>query len=179
VCGTTGAVAIAFTADGTGNGPANDEGLSAAIATPAGFKYYGVAAPALRVSTNGWLTLAGIPTDAAFANTSIPDAAAPNGIVAPYWDDLASVTACRKLVGSRLTIQWDGVLFGTTTAVHVQAILDGSTNSVELVYATNTAALGDSATIGLEDQAGAHATQHSFDTANAIAPGDARLFTPM
>jgi hypothetical protein len=179
VCGTAGAVNIAFTADGTGNGPANDEGLSAAIATPAGFQFYGVAAPSLRVSTNGWLTLAGIPSDAAFANASIPDPAAPNGIVAPYWDDLASVTACRKLTGTRLTIQWDGVLFGTTTAVHVQAILDASTNTIELVYATNTAALGDSATIGVEDQAGAHATQHSFNTAGAIAPGDARLYTPM
>ena len=53
ICGTPGAANIAFTADGTGNGPANDEGLSAAIATPTGFTFYGVAAPALRVSTNG------------------------------------------------------------------------------------------------------------------------------
>jgi hypothetical protein len=179
ICGTPGAVNIAFTADGTGNGPANDEGLSAAIATPAGFQFYGVAAPALRVSTNGWLTLAGIPATAAFANTAIPDPNAPNGIVAPYWDDLGTVTACRKLTGSRLTIQWDGVLFGSSTAVHFQAILDGATSTVEVVYAANQAALGDSATIGVEDQAGAHATQHSFNTAGSIAPGDARLFTPM
>ena len=73
ICGTAGAANIAFVADGTGNGPANDEGLSAAIATPAGFTFYGVPAAALRVSTNGWLTLAGIPTDAAFSNIAMPD----------------------------------------------------------------------------------------------------------
>ena len=179
ICGTSGAVAIAFTADSTGNGPANDEGLSAAIPSPAGFKFYGVAAAALRVSTNGWLTFAGIPADAAYANASIPDPAAPNGIVAPYWDDLANVTACRKVSGSRETFQWDGVLYGTTTAVHFQAILDATTGTITFAYASNHAALGDGATIGVEDQAGTHATQHSFNTAGSIAPGDARLFTPM
>jgi hypothetical protein len=101
------------------------------------------------------------------------------GIAAPYWDDLASVTACTKTTGTRMTIQWDGVLYGTTTEVHFQAILDGSTNTVEFVYATNQAALGDSATIGVEDAAGTNATQHSFNTAGSIAPGDARLFTPI
>ncbi|MBV8763030.1 MAG: hypothetical protein JO257_37435, partial [Deltaproteobacteria bacterium] len=179
ICGTPGAANIAFVADGTGNGPANDEGLSAAIATPAGFKFYGVAAPALRVSTNGWLTLAGIPPDAAFANVAMPDASPPNGLVAPYWDDLANVTACRKTVGTKLTIQWDGTLFGSTTGVHMQAILDAATGKIELVWAATQAALGNSATIGLEDQAGANATQHSFDTGASITAGSSRIFTPM
>ena len=131
------------------------------------------------MSTNGWLTFAGNPANAAFANTSIPDPAAPNGIVAPYWDDLANVTACRKVSGPRETFQWDGVLYNTTTAMHFQAILDATTGTITFAYASNHAALGDSATIGVEDQAGAHATQHSFNTAGSIAPGDARLFTPM
>lgn len=179
ICGTPGAANITFTADGTGNGPANDEGLSAAIATPAGFKFYGVAAPALSVSTNGWLTLAGIPPDAAFSNVAMPNASPPNGLVAPYWDDLQNVTACRKTVGTKLTIQWDAVLYGTTTGVHMQAILDGATNTVELVWASTQAALGDSATIGLEDQAGANATQHSFNTGASVTPGSSRIFTPM
>lgn len=179
VCGTAGATAIAFTADGTGNGSANDEGLSAAIATPAGFMFYGVPAAALRVSTNGWLTLAGIPPDAAFQNIAMPDPSPPNGLVAPYWDDLANVTACRKTVGTKLTIQWDGTLYGSTTAVHMQAILDGATGTIELVWASTQAALGDSATIGIEDQAGANATQHSFDMPAAITAGSSRIFTPM
>ena len=179
ICGTAGAANIAFTADGTGNGPANDEGLSAAIATPTGFTFYGVPAPALRVSTNGWLTLAGIPTDAAFLNAAMPDASPPNGLVAPYWDDLANVTACRKTVGTKLTIQWDGTLFGSTTAIHMQAILDGAAGTIELVWASTQAALGDSATVGIEDQAGANATQHSFNTGAAITAGSSRIFTPM
>lgn len=178
ICGTPGAANLTFTADGTGNGPADDEGLSGPVAPPGGFELYGVLAPTLRVSTNGWLTF-GTPTNAAYANTSLPDPAAPNGVVAPYWDDLAGVTACRKLTGTRLTIQWDGVLYNTSTEVHFQAILDAATSTIEFVYATNQAGLGDSATIGVEDQAGAHATLHSFDTPNAIAAGEARLFTPM
>jgi hypothetical protein len=178
ICGTPGAVNIAFTVDGTGNGPANDEGLSAAFNAPNGFTFYGVAAPTLRVSTNGWLTF-GTPVDAAFANQHIPDPAPPNAVVAPYWDDLANVTACHKLVGTKLTIQWDGTLFGSTTAVHTQAILDGAAATVELVWAATQGATGDSATIGLEDPAGANATQHSFNTAGAITPGTSSLFTPM
>ena len=130
------------------------------------------------MSTNGWLTF-GTPVDAAFTNQSIPDPTPPNAIVAPYWDDLAGVTACRKLVGTKLTIQWDGTLFGQATAVHFQAILDGAAGTVELVWASTQAATGDSATVGLEDPAGANAAQHSFNTAGAITPGDARLFTPM
>ncbi len=177
ICGTAGATDIAFTADGTGNGPANDEGLSAALPTPGAFQWYGVAAPSFQVSTNGWLTF-GSPTDAAYTNASLPDPQVP-GIVAPYWDDLANVTACSKTTGTRMTIQWDGVLYSTTTEVHFQAILDAATNTVEFVYSTNQAALGDSATIGIEDPAGTSATQHSFNTAGSIAPGDARLFTPM
>jgi hypothetical protein len=177
ICGTLGATDIAFTADGTGNGPANDEGLSGPLSAPASFQWYGVDAPSFRVSTNGWLTF-GTPTDAAFANKSLPDPAAA-GVAAPYWDDLASVTACTRTTGSRMTIQWDGVLYNTTTEVHFQAILDAATNTVEFVYATNQAALGDSATIGVEDPAGANATLHSFNTAGSIAPGDATMFTPM
>lgn len=178
ICGTGGAVDILFAADGTGNGPANDEGLSAAIAAPAGMTFYSAPVTTLRVSTNGWLTF-GTPVDAAFANQNIPDAAQPNGVVAPYWDDLANVTACRKQVGTKLTIQWDGTLLGQATAVHAQAILDGATGTIELVYAATQAATGDSATIGLEDPAGANAALHSFNTAAAITPGQSRLFTPM
>jgi hypothetical protein len=178
ICGTAGATNIAFVADGTGNGAANDEGLSAAVAAPAGFKFYGVPAASFRLSTNGWLTFA-TPVDAAFANAAMPDAGAPNGIVAPYWDDLANVTACRKTVGGKLVIQWNGVLFGTTTQVQTQAILDGATGTIELVWGPNQAALGDSATIGVEDPAGANATQHSFNTAASITAGSSRLLTPM
>ena len=178
ICGTAGAANIALVADGTGNGPANDEGLSAAINPPAGFKFYGVAAGAFRVSTNGWLTFA-TPVDAAFTNIAMPNATAPNGVVAPCWDDLANVTACRKAVGTKLIVQWNGVLFNTATQVQCQAILDGATGTVELVWAPTQGALGDSATIGVEDPAGANATQHSFNTAGSITAGSSRLFTPM
>ena len=71
------------------------------------------------------------------------------------------------------------MLFGTTTPVHFQAILDGATGTIELVWAPTQAALGDSATIGIEDQAGANATQHSFNMAGSITAGSSRLFTPM
>jgi hypothetical protein len=178
ICGTAGAANIAFVADGTGNGPANDEGLSGVIAAPAGFKFYGVTSGPLRVSTNGWLTF-GTPVDAAYTNIAMPNPTAPNGVVAPYWDDLANVTACRKTVGTRLTIQWNGVLFNTTTQVQFQAILDGATGTVELVWAAAQGALGDSATIGVEDPVGANATQHSYDMPGAITAGSSRLLTPM
>jgi len=164
----------------------NDDGRSvAAIATPAGFKFFGFASPQVRMFSNGFLSFdsnlacAGV---CFFSNADIPNAATPNSLAAPYWDDLVLDTvggACQKTVGNKLVIQWKGIRFGSAVdLIAFQAILDPATNTIEFVYDTTQVGTGLSATIGIENQIGSVATKIGFNTAGAIAPATSKLFTP-
>ena len=84
---------------------------------------------------------------------------------------------CQKTIGTKLVIQWTGSLFFVGTPVAFQAILDGSDGSIEYVYDASQAALGDGATIGVENATGDEATQLGFNKANAIAPASSKKFT--
>jgi hypothetical protein len=154
-----------------------DEGLSGRIPTPAGFALFGVAQPELTVSTNGWLSF-GTVGSAVYTNPDMPDASAPNAVVAAFWDDLNNIAVCKKTVGTKLVIQWTGTVYGTTTAVRFQAILDGSDGSVELVWDSTHAASSATATIGIEDQSGGRASKVSFNSAGAFTPGSSMKLTP-
>jgi len=177
ICGGGGGTNITFVQDNIGVA-ASDDGTSVAfIGAPSGFLYYGQPVANFKVSTNGWLSFDGA-TSSAPNHQDMPNAAAPNNLVAPYWADLHGITACTKAVGTTVTVQWDG-LDANNAAVHMQAILDSATNSVTFLWDSTQTALGGNATIGIEDAAGANATKHSYNTANAITAGSGRTFTPM
>ena len=167
-----GGTAVTFT-DG-------DEGVSAAIDTPTGFDYFGTAAPQIKMFANGFLSVdtalvCASATSCFFGNADMPNAAAPNGIIAPYWDDTIT-TGCQKTMGTKLILQWNGNLFNAASqTVAMQVILDGANDTIEFVYATTHTATGSSATIGLENQTGTEASKISF---NAAIAGPNRLFTP-
>lgn len=173
----SGGSTVPLVADGTGLGPANDEGLSAPIAPPPGFEFFGFAAPSFRVSSNGFLTFAPI-SQAYWNNADIPNEAAPNGLVAPYWDDLGGVSVCRKTVGNKLIIQWTGSPYSGSGSVRTQVILDGDTSTIELVYASNHTMNGASATIGVEDVSGKVAFKVGFNQSGVVGPSTSKLFTP-
>ena len=166
-------------ADGSGFGPANDEGFVAApIAAPAGFSFFGFLEPQLTASTNGWLSF-GTVTTAIFANPDMPLANLPNGVIAPFWDDLENVVICTKTIGTKLVVQWTGNRFGAATQlVACQAILDSAGNTIEVVWGPGQVATGSTATIGIEDQVGGSASKVGFNTANTAPPGTSVLFTP-
>lgn len=163
----------------------NDEGRSTAtVSTPTGFDFFGIPAPHVRVFANGFLSVdqnlacAATGGSCFYSNANIPAAAAPNGLIAPFWDDLVLTGACSKTAGSKLIIQWQGKVFGSPAmgpVVRFQAILDGATDTIELVYDTTHAADGATATIGLENQIGGAASKVGFNTAGTAT---ATLFTP-
>lgn len=160
--------------------PAADDGLSAAIAAPAGFELFGFAASSFIVSSNGWLTF-GSPDPAnlsAFTNADMPTAAPANGIIAPAWDDARNVTVCTRTIGTTLVVQWAGTTY-SGTSMAAQAILDGSDSSIEFVYGAGQVATGATATVGIEDQAGGTANKVGFNTAGTTVPGTSYLFTPV
>jgi hypothetical protein len=166
--------------------PSTDSGLTAAIAIPP-FTFYGTTVTALQVSTNGWLTFMPTPTDQGDSfnpNAPLP-VTAPVALVAPYWDDLDQVEICETQTANRVTVEWKGFVFSPdaeTVAVDFQAQLNttpGAANgTIELVYGPGQEALGDSATVGIEDFAGSAATQIEANTPGSIAPSESFTLTP-
>ncbi len=158
----------------------HDDGLTAPIALPAGFTYFGEAKTQMRVSTNGWLTF---DTDTTFdvnamrAPQRFPSDAPPNDVIAPLWTDLANVRICTQTSGTKLIVQWRGDIFGSNILVATQAILDTADDSIELVYAPFLLANGFDGGGGVENADGTSGTRLFFSSAGAT-PGTSRKLTP-
>lgn len=106
------------------------------------------------VQTNGTVNLSGAST--AYQNTALPASATPNGIVAPFWDDLELGSGAVHYVdaGPLFVVQWANVqLLNTTNTISFQAAFDRSTGSIVLVFGPRTGT-GGTASIGIEDPAG-------------------------
>jgi len=77
------------------------------------FNYYGVEYDEVRICTNGFLTLSS-STLAVYFNRPIPDTAAPDALIAPFWDDLNPAAAgtiyhLADATFERFVVQWEGV----------------------------------------------------------------------
>jgi subtilisin family serine protease len=153
------------TAGGTSTGLRADDG-SVTVSLPFAFRFFGSDQTSLKVSSNGYLVF-GSSAASAWSNVRLPDSALPNGIVAPFWDDLtlsAQGAIWYRTVGTapnrRFVVEWVGVPHyfddGDST---FEAILEES--SGDIVFQYQDVDFGDpfenyavSATIGIEDTAG-------------------------
>ncbi|MET0459049.1 MAG: pre-peptidase C-terminal domain-containing protein, partial [Ilumatobacteraceae bacterium] len=137
------------------------------------FEHYGVEFPNLVVSEDGLVTVTGGYTGAPWEPQEIPDAAGPNGVIAPLWSDLELSVADGR--GMRLAtsgagagvIQWDdpfefteddtvGPSVGTFQA-WVYDVVSEDRPEVTFEYET-LGALPSTATIGIESILGDQAT---------------------
>ena len=147
------------------------------ITIPIGFSFtfFGTAFSNVTIGSNGFLAFnaAGATT---FGNAPIPSTGSPNGIVAPFWDDLnpgVGGSVYSKLEGvapsRRLTVSWIGVPhFSAGGAVSFQAILrEGSDDIVfqyqDVVFGNPGYDFGASATVGVENLDGMEGTQYSYN----------------
>jgi hypothetical protein len=169
---------------------------SALIALPLSFQYFGGPVTHYSVSSNGYLQLwpggTGTPSTTS-ANVTMPNTALPNGIVAPFWDDLILETGAtiRSLVvgsaGARhLVIEWANwrPTGSTGGSVTIKPISSRVRNTIRLHYCSMTATsgtqhTGSGATIGIENLTGTAASMQSHNTAGAVMTGSGFLFTPM
>jgi len=118
-------------------GAANDDTGSAAIALPPGVSFFGAPAAMFRVNNNGFMAIDPAAAIAGFfTNAVIPAAAAPNGILAPWWDDLhtgplvGGLGSVAYLItpGGSLVVEWNmmehfaGNLSGEN--ISFQAVID-------------------------------------------------------
>jgi len=178
ICSAATQVPMVPDASGFDPGDGSDEGLSAPLALPPGFTFFGAQVGQIQLSSNGWASLQTDQTLAAFENIDMPGATQPNALIAPYWTDLAGIEVCARTVGSVMTIEWDGTTFGGAQTVAIQLQLDGATGAITMLYGPAMTDNGGDATVGIEDFGGEAASKVEFATAGSIDPGKVFRFTP-
>ncbi len=88
-----------------------DQDASLNIPLPFTFQYYGIPVDTITVCTNGWISMVPNAAFTHFRNWPIPSALGPDGMVAPFWDDLTTnnngrVYAWDDTANHRVVIEW-------------------------------------------------------------------------
>jgi hypothetical protein len=180
----------------------SDDAVSTTVALPFSFSLAGAATTHFAVSTNGYAQLFASVSGrivSKYDNDPIPTVDEPNGLIAPFWEDIYHVSnGATSLVQTlvtgtapnrTLTIEWAQVslqlLAARGAVLTFQAQLHESTNVVEFHYCTLNAngggtqlETGSSATVGLENLTGTDGVQHSYNRVNAVSTATALRFTP-
>jgi len=166
------------------------DAVSPAQTLPFSFRFYGQDYTTVSVGANGLLSFD--PQALPGSNTDLPNAATPNNLICPFWDDLTPpATGVRfGLTGvaplRRAVVSWVGATAGSgPSAAHTfQAILEESTHNVVFQYlevhpgSRNSSAAGQSASIGLEHRSGLVAARHSYNGSSPLTNGQAIRFVP-
>ena len=132
-----------------------DEGWYNGIPIGFTYTYMGTAYTTMSACTNGWMTLGGNITGAAYTNALATGGNRP--VIAPLWDDLQITSFTYLTQGApgvrTFTAQWSSALWtytGTSAAISFQVILSEATGQVKFVYHQETGALASaSASIGI------------------------------
>ena len=154
----------------TGN--TDDGSQSVALPFANGFNFYGTTFFATFVNNNGALSFFNAIGNAGFAPNIIPSAAAPNGAIFGWWQDLditpvigngTLVYETRGTAGVdlRFIAQWtNAAFFGSpaTTSNTFQIVLFENGNSAIRYGAVTPAVLAADVTVGIEDATGAFGT---------------------
>jgi subtilisin family serine protease len=145
---------------------AGDETVTS-VDLPFEFSFYGETHTSVGIASNGYLIFGGGSTSD-FSNNSIPDPAAPNNIVAPFWDDLdvsasGTVYSFYDEDNGRFIVQYDDVAkFLSSNRYTFQVVLYDNGTLAFLYEAMDDAT---SATIGIEGPDGTDGLQIAFNTA--------------
>jgi len=161
-----------------GSSRALSDDSAVTVALPFSFNFYGEPSTSIQVSSNGYIRF-GTGAATSFSNVAIPDAADPNAIAAPLWDDLnpgAGGSVRTRTVGvapdRQFVVAWlDVPHFNVAgSAATFQLVLDEASGSIAFQYQDVTfgsAAYdrGASATVGIEDAMGGSGNQISSNSA--------------
>ncbi|WP_370321421.1 carboxypeptidase regulatory-like domain-containing protein [Actinoplanes sp. ATCC 53533] len=164
-----------------------DEG-TAGITLPFAMPFHGQTYTSATVSTNGFLTFGASLGTNTYANPTMPTLAAPNAVVAPFWDDLeidASASVRTDTVGTapnrKFVIEWRNAKFRPSgpDRITFEAVFSETTGEIAFNYGTLTTTLqqGAAATIGIENASGTVAQLFSFQEARVNSNGSI-TFTP-
>lgn len=147
---------------------------------PFPFQYLGTTYTGVAICANGFLQF-GALTNCSFDNVAIPSRSTPNAILAPLWDDLdltgaGAVYFLDDSANDRVIFSWQNCpQWGGSDANNFQIILYRA-GGVEFRYGVVSAILapsplGDTVTVGYEDQSGD--TGGTIDPLTLVAGGNA------
>ncbi|MGI5212315.1 PQQ-dependent sugar dehydrogenase [Plantactinospora sp. CA-290183] len=166
--------------------PLTGDNATAAVSLPFAFPFYGQSYSRAWVDSNGVMSFVD-PRGSWPVNRPLPNAAAPNAALYPFWDDLevradSSVrTAVRGSAPDRqFVVEWRNVgLSGATTARIGFQVVISEWGQVTFNYTALHAGreLGNSATVGIENASGTTALPYSVNQL-VLANGRAIVFTP-
>jgi hypothetical protein len=135
------------------------------------FPYFGSSYTNFYVSSNGFVAL-GSPPSSSPTNDALPSGNTPNGLIAPFWDDLwVSGNVYYQTLGTtpnrRLVVQWSGVRHYYDSGSYSFEVVLHESGEISFRYGSlsGTYSNGSSATIGIENADGSLGHMHSFDTA--------------
>jgi subtilisin family serine protease len=163
------------TAGGTNLGITGDD-VQAVVNLPFAFSFYGQGVTQAKVGSNGIIGFAD-DVGGAYNNLDLPHPSAPNGFLAPFWDDLnpsAGGSIWTRTTGTvpnrRFVIEWHGVVhYPQTGNATFEAILEEGTNDV--VYQWQDVNFGDAAkdygivaSVGAENFDATVGRQFSYNT---------------
>lgn len=145
-----------------------------AVELPWEFDFFGQALTTVYVNDNGFLTPDSILPDIGaghfWQNTNIPNASVPNGMIAPYWDDLdpgvsGAVLYYHDAANERAIFQWDQVPYyaNSSTSLTFQAVLNKN-GEIEFFY-EDVSQTRNSATIGIESPDNQTGVQLAYNNA--------------
>ncbi len=173
----------------------SDDTYSAIAALPFTLPYFNATASHYSVSTNGlmqlWTSSSGSPASP-YANLAM--SSAPNGAVAPFWDDLGFPSGqsygvvAREItdtLGRRFVVQWTNYAdYSALTARLTFQVKLFQAGSIEMHYCsmtnsntTSSRHLGDSATVGVRAIDGANNVQVGANTAGLTRPATGYLLS--
>lgn len=165
------------------------------------FLYGGKSYTRVGVDSNGYLVVGGSDSasDISFIPQTFPDAAPPNGVLAPYWTDMdgtgdAGIRAATlgDGVNNWLVVQWNVHVYGDTSATGQRSmqvwIGSNGTEDITYTYAPETIGLdapaGTGLTVGAENVTGTAGAQISGPPAGDYrvstvpgAPGESLTYT--
>ena len=168
-------------------GPGVDDTTSAATALPPMMSFYGAAKATFQINNNGWVAFNQALAGGFFTNAAIPTAAAPNDMIAPFWDDLHTgplagglgMVAYQVTPAGNLVVEWNSMekfpanLSGENVTFQMELFKDPG-HKIQFRYDPVTFSSGAivwDATIGVENSTGAKGTDATgLGTANAGFP---------
>jgi len=187
---------IDITATGTELQPAlTDEGGVAGVPIGFDFQFYGTAFNTLTIISNGYITFG---TDISADNTPLPSTQLPDGLIAPFWDDLnpelnPASAVYYKTTGAaperRFIVQWKDYPLSTDPGSRLtfEIILFEGSGEIQFHYLGMTdgsggsgtgPASGGTATTGIESPGGGKGSEVAFNREGTVTGGTAYSFTP-
>jgi len=128
------------------------------------FPYYGGTFESVRICTNGWLSFTS--TSTAYSNQGIPNAADPNNLLAPFWDDMnptdgGTIYYYADAANNRFIVEYDGVPHYSSGNPETFQVVINANGSIEYQY--KTVVVGTGCTVGTENATGTDGLQISFN----------------